>query len=347
MILCVAALSAFVLLSSCQKSRTEQLSGIDGRPAFLTLCVSGPGGNATKVASQTENNENTINSVQVFVFNASTGQIDNAVYKGGLSATGTFTLEPLKCTVGDKTVWAIVNAPADYVSAGAVKTLSDLVSIKMNLSDNGPSSLIMSGTSEVTLTPGSSSLEIGVARLCAAVVLKEVQNEMSVPSYASKVNLTGAYLMNAPAVQKIDGGLSSDAAESQWCAFFQKAGASEPASLLVESIGPVNIPVHGSHTQTHTFYTFSNIYDKVPFEGGSPYAKCSTYLIVECTVDGVACIYPIVMPQINANCKYNVTLRINHVGGDPSEPWKEIKSNSFTPTISVEPWMVVPVSETI
>ena len=346
LILPAAALLAISWLSSCQKTN-EHSAGRQDSPVELTVDLTGISTSSSKVAGQTEAVEATIRSVQVFVFNSSTGQIDNAVYKGGLSASGNYTMDPLKCTVGEKEIWAVVNAPANYVSSGAVRTAGDLKSIKVKLADNGSSALLMAGSATRTLAATTETVSISVARLCAAVVLKEVQNEFSIPAYADKFNIRGAYLMNAPAVQRLDGSIPADSEDSVWSAFYGKAVSPEAVDLLVESIGDENIPIHGSHSRTHSFYTFANCYDGAEGNDASPHVKCSTYLIVECAVDGVPCIYPIVLPELEANNKYNVSLKVNHAGGDPEYPWRKVDFSSFSSGITVEPWTDVQISETI
>ena len=337
-LICAASICAIV--SSCEKQQTI-LSGAD---VMLSVTVDDLDGMLpTKAADQTEAKESSIKNIQLFVFNKSTGQVDNAVCKDGLDAKGEYTLEPLQCTVGEKEIWVVVNGPENYVES--VGNLSDLKGKTVSLSDNGLASLIMSGSATRTLAAGNDALTIQVSRLCAAVVLTKVENMMLVPAYRDKLTITGAYLMNVPAVQKVDGSISSDSAGASWNAFYGKASLAEPSELLTETITPTSIPYQQSHSATHSFYSFANVYDKV--EGTDARGNSSTYLVVECTVDGVACVYPVLLPSLEANNKYNVSLTINHIGGDPDYPWRKVQFSSFTPTVKVQPWNTSEVSETI
>lgn len=335
---CAAAIC--MMMQACEKQRLEPKDG----KVMLSVNVEGadilP---ETKAASQTETKESTIKNVQIFVFDKSTGLLDNAAYKDGLSEKSEYVMEPLKCTTGDREIWVVVNAPENYVES--VGRVSDLKSKALALSDNGLSSLVMSGSSVKTLVSGEESVTVTVSRLCAAVVLTKVENRMIVPAYRDKLKITGAYLMNVPAVQTLDGSISSDSAQSTWEAFYAKASSGGASGLLTEKITPVSIAYQKSHTASHSFYSYANGYDKVV--GTDAKGKSSTYLVVECTVDGVACVYPVLLPALVANNKYKVSLTINHIGGDPDHPWRRVQFSSFTPTIKVQPWKASEISETI
>lgn len=339
-------LSIAVLISSviaCSCSRQYEYDAASGKVLLSVSIEDSAKKSGTKVAGQSENAESTIRSIQVFVFNKTTGQVDNAIYKDGLNSAGSYTLDPMQCTVGEREIWAIVNAPSDYT--GTITALEALKTTSVNLSDNGTTSLIMVGSSSKLLAAGTDAITLPVSRLCAAVVLTKVENQLLVPAYRDKLQITGAYLMNAPALQKLDGSVVSDSVESKWNAWYGKAGASEAVPLLTEQISPVTIPYNESHIATHSFYTFANVLDMV--EGTDAKGRSSTYLVVECTVNGVACVYPVLLPALSANNKYNVSLTVNHVGGDPDYPWKRVRFSAFTPSIAVEAWTDNAVTEKI
>lgn len=339
----ISAATLIICGIACSCNRQLDSNAETGR-AILSVSIEDPAAKpGTRVAGQNESAESTIRNIQVFVFSKATGLVDNAVYKDGLNASGSYTLDPMQCTVGEREIWAIVNAPADYT--GTITNLDALKGTSVSLSDNGTSSLIMTGSASKLLAAGTDAVTLPVSRLCAAVVLSKVENQLLVPAYRDKFRITGAYLMNAPALQKLDGSIASDALESKWNAWYGKAGSSEAASLLTEQITPVSVPYNESHLTTHSFYTFANVLDMV--EGTDAKEKSSTYLVVECTVDGVACVYPVLLPALAANNKYNVSLTVNHVGGDPDYPWKRIRFSAFTPSITVEAWTDNDVTEKI
>lgn len=344
-------MAAVLSLVACNKQNisgmTPEISGEGELIVNLGEFVS------TKVAGDQTSADKTIQNAQVFIFNTRTKQIDNVAYKEFSATTGECQMDPLKCTFGEKKIWAIVNAPKNYTTDASIKTVEDLEKITVSLGDNAANKLIMTGTATKTFAAATETVTVNVERLVAAVVLKSVRNEMAVPAYRNAVKITGAYLMNVPSVQRLDGAIlasSADSPTSKWSAFYGKATAAPVNALLTEAISETSIAYEAAHTALHTFYTFSSDYEKVEGKDDKT-SKSSVYLVVECKVDGVACVYPVLLPKLVRNNKYEVSLTINHVGGDPAKPWPKVKFASFTPTIKVVGWnnggAAVDVPETI
>lgn len=341
-------MAAVLSLASCNKDSVNR-NGNDGPAGEGQLIVSISDGMMTKVAGDQSTNDKTIKNVQVFIFNKRTNQIDNAVSENVTSTTGQYTLQQaITCTYGEKEIWAIVNAPKNYVAEKIIKTVDDLKKTTVALSDNKTDALVMAGSKSVSFTAPTLSETIDVRRLVAAVVLKSVRNDMSVPAYHEKLAITGAYLMNVPSIQSFEEVLgsgngilasSTESPTSNWSAFYAKATAENVKSLLTEGFTKTAIE-YGSgkeYTAPHTFYTFSNDLNKVEGKDNKT-DKSSVYLVVECEVDGVACVYPVLLPALENNNKYEVSLTIQHVGGDPAKPWEKIHFTTFTPTINVVGW---------
>ena len=342
------ALGLVPALLSCTKNLSpEQKTEIGGK-ALLSVTI---GDNiTTKVSGDQSMNDIVMHNAQVFVFNKRTGQIDNAVYKTYTGTSGSCELPALTCTFGSKEVWAIVNAPKDYVSEGVIKTLGDLKATTVQLSDNSESSLVMVGHCELEIKDPTEALTVQVNRLVAAVVLKSVKNEMVVPAYQNKLVITGAYLMNVPAVQRLDGSIqandNSNSPTSSWNAFYKKAVSPEPVALLADAIPETSIAYGNSYSDIHTFYSFSNSFVKTEAKSNLT-DKSSTYLVVECKVDGVPCVYPVVLPDLIPNNKYYVDLVVQHVGGDPAKPWEKVHFCTFSSKVEIVNWTNQSVPETI
>ena len=70
--------------------------------------------------------------------------------------------------------------------------------------------------------------------------------------------------------------------------------------------------------------------------------------VVEATVAGQPCVYPIRLGELKSNYKYKVSLTLKHIGGDPSNPWKKVEFTNLRASITVVDWTSgTPVSETI
>ena len=285
--------------------------------------------------------------MQIFIFNKSTEKIDAVYYEEGLSVTsGSYMVPAINCTVGERVVWAVVNGPENYTTSSSITSLSSLKSATIRLENEALDFLTMSGFVEKSLSAGNDAVSVNVSRLVSAVVLASVENKMSVPSYRDKVYITGAYLLNVPGIQKLDGSILASGGESpvsDWYAWNAKQTSGTSASLLTESISETNIPYNAEHKVSHTFYTFSN--DINALADGS--SKSSTVLVVECRINGTDCVYPVYLPPLAANHKYSVSLKLEHIGGDPTQPWKKIEFSNFTPSIQVNPWTDEAVSDTI
>ena len=316
--------------------------------------------------------ESSIKSVQIFVFRkggVQDGKVDNAVYVNlDNSASGTYHMAPIKCTVGAREAWAIVNAPVDYTRD--VTTLDELKAKTVTLSQNADSDgqkLVMvgnvmtdAGGQVITnFTSGELVVKMKVSRLVAGVRLAKVVNKMQVPSLQGSLSITGAYLMNVPGKQRLDGTLlaskADDISDDEWYAKNKKASGGDPLALLVQSAGtPVAVPFGDTGiAPEYLFYSMPTdiggpVDDKtMRVESYGDKFRTSTYLVVEAKIGDMACVYPILLPAMEANKKYSVSLTINHIGGDPAKPWEKIKFADIDAVVDVGAWTDVPYSEVI
>lgn len=344
----LAAVAATLLLASCQEKVIAPYEG----PVVMTVSLSCPTHTAdikTKVAGEQSTNDVTIKNMQVFVFDQATGQIDLCSRKVFSPArTQTATSDAMTCTNGTKEIWALVNWPVDLTTADAnVLSIADLKSRTAALSDNAADALIMSGyVANQAFDAPVKAVTVPVSRLCAAVVLKSVVNQMMVPAYQNKVSITGAFLMNVPAVQNVEGSIAASSAASpttSWMAFYSRP----TSALLNESFAAAPIAYGASHSTLHTFYTFANNYDSALGNSGKT-EKSSTYLKVEMQINGQTKYYPVLLPALERNKKYEVTLTINHISNitDPTSP-DLVSSAVLTPTVDVIGWSTIQVAETI
>ena len=345
--LIATTVAASLLLASCAKEQNSYEGPVDFKVSVTTPIQSSM--IETKAAGDQSTNDVTIKNMQVFVFDKATGQIDNCAYEvfSSPKTTSATLTNSISCTPGTKIIWALANWPEDLTTAGAnVVTVADLKSRTAALSGNAVDALLMTGYKDnVTFNSPSLSETVSVSRLCAAVVVKSVINKMLVSAYQNNVAITGAFLMNVPAIQNVEGSIvasSGSSPVSNWMAMY----ARPTSELLNESFAAVNIPYNTpAHTTLHTFYTFANDYDAVLGDGS---AKSSTYLKVELNVNGTTYYYPVLMPALERNKKYEVTLTVNHISGitDPTD-WKLASANVLTPTISVSGWTTLGIDETI
>lgn len=341
--------------ASCER----ETSNFSSECVKLSLSFSDGASCATAVtkaagdASSRVSAEKNINNVQIFVFNRD-GSIDNCKRYTGGGSTDSWTMpEPMECTTGTKDVWAVVNAKTDYTSGGAVMDKASLLRQTVLLEDididGNVSNLIMvgnSGEKEFSATGGTPlSFTIDVHRLVCAVTLEKVQNLIQNANYSDKVLVCGAFLMQAPGIQRIDGGIAASNTSYDYTCWYARHSKETGCNILTDSFAetPVAYGEGNAYTSRHTFYCFANDYgfgyggdssDAVLNDGTDK--KSSTYLVVEAKINGSLYYYPVVLPKLEPNVKYGVSLTIEHLGS--RNPWEKVTFTDFKPAIRIEDW---------
>ncbi len=316
---------------------------------LLSVTIDEGGGmSGTKVPGDRNSDEQTVNDIQLFVFDNGTGRVDAVYHQAGLiSGTTSFSSPAISCTAGDRTVFAIVNSPEDLTTGTQVRTLSDLRNKTFSIDSQAGNFFTMTGSASVTLSPGTATVHITVSRLVSSVVLSRVENRLVAPYSGCSLNLTGAFLLNVPGVQNLDGSISASSPASpasSWRGWYSRQTTGSVSALLSENISAVAVPFGESHREPHTFYSFANDVCVSSADGKS---KSNTILVVECSIDGVPCVYPIYLPELVANHRYLVGLTIEHLGTDPSEPWRRINISQASVNIVINEWEDVNYSDTI
>lgn len=341
----LAAVLVMCFAVSCNKNNDLPSGSDESEPCELAVTFGGvfDAEITTRVASSDAAKDNTIESVQIFVFNINTGRLDASLHKKGINLQENWTgTETVKCTTGPRTVYALVNCPADYVEGPlAISSITELEALTTSLGDNSPSSMVMVGKVEnQTLTTAANSVTLDVNRCCAKVVLESIRNDMYAPVYRDKVVITGAYLMNVPGKCSLFGTTASrtNLPDSDWYAKNAKETSSTVLGLVAETFpsGGVSLSYSSSPTTFgNALYSYSN---DLTSAAGDTWKKSSTYLIVEATIAGENYVYPVQLPALQANYCYKVALTLHRVGGDPDEPFKEVQFADATPTIKVVKW---------
>lgn len=338
-------------LAACTKNIP---SGEGAGECLLTARFDAP---ATRVGSQTLTNEKAIQNVQIFVFRAGSGG-DAGVLEIAASAgfdqaldvtTGTYKGITVKCSTGQREIWAVVNDSRDRTSgAGAVQTKVDFLALTHELEDSSPTRLLMIGRSNpdssnpaVTLTEGAVEVTIPVHRLAASVILESVRNDFSSPAYqkAETFRLEAAYLINVPG--RINFGESSEpsALDPQyWYARLAAETANPRAAILYDDLGGELLNYGAVHSVKHTFYSYPNNCD--PSEDAS-FSPRATVLVLEASIrypDGwIKYYYPVSLGGgLQSNKQYHVNLTVHRPGSlDPNKP---VTFNDLTPVVVVSDW---------
>ena len=272
----MVAVLAGILAASCEK--TDWPVRPEDRPgAKATLRVSTD--LQTKATGVVDATEKTINSLQVFVFNAN-GDVD--AYK-----SGTGTALTLECTPGTKRVYAVANAP----SLSTLMTETSLKHAASQMSHNAINNLEMVGSkSGVSLVAGSNNVALVLNRITSRVVVKKISNQMFSPQYqAQTFQVKAIYLTN------VASSTSYDLTASPTTYYNQKQYLASPVdSLVYESIPSTTIAYGSSLATEHYLYAYPNPSTALT-EGGTWSPRC-TRLVIKAAVGSKECYYPINLP---------------------------------------------------
>ena len=318
----ILLLAATVLGTAACKKNLDNPSvpsaAVPGGEETVTLSVSLPLGAPSKASgSATEANETALKSVQVFVFNSS-GNLEASQSASSSSVN-------LTCTKGAKTIAAVVNG----ASLGSIKTLAELSGTVSDFSENSAAGLVMYGKISKTIETDT-SVTLEVARLAAKITIGKITNGIALSQYqSSPIAVNAIYLINVAGDAKFSG----DYTPALWLNGQKNSAAAD--NLYYEKPSSLTIAHNASDASGHYFYCYPN-----PTSDDSTASEWSarhTRLVVEATVGGQICYYPLTLPVIEANTVYSIgELKITMIGTDSPDVIDAKGSASFT--ITVAPW---------
>ncbi len=345
----IAVLAVSVLLAgACDKTEPAGgQTGVNGPQTVLSVNFHTP---VTKVAAQSESNEKMIRNVQIFVFRAGSGgdagNLEIAASAGFdqelEASTGSFSGITLKCSTGDREIWAVINDAKDHTSGpDAVATKDDFLALTHDLKDARKDKLLMTGTSgPLTLHEGKENVDITVRRAAASVILESVTQDFSSPAYQKNgvFRVEDCYLLNVPGWVNFAGTIEpSTLPTDAWYARME-AQTNLSEGVIYDSVTPKLLNYGDVDTTPHAFYTYPN--DCAPSEDASWCAR-STLLVLEASVhnghDWQKYYYPVALAGgLEANKQYRVNLILHRPGTlDVNRP---VKIEDVTTVVRVSDW---------
>ena len=350
LILALGLACSALLAGACSKAVSgPDVPSLPGQgEVSLTVRLGAP---STKVAAQTEANEKMIRNVQVFVFRAGSGSdagnLEVAASSGFDAeldvSTGQYSGLTLKCTTGEREIWAVVNDSRDRTAgADAVATKADLLAQTHSLADARKEKLLMAGTSGVlSLREGKEEIRLEVKRLAASVVLESVRNDFLAPAYRKPgvFRVEDCYLLNVPGVTNFGGTTEPSALPAEsWLARRAAEKAVCAEGVIYDKVTPKVVEYGASDTTPHSFYAYPN--NCAPNEDAT-WMPRATLLVLEASLntggEWVKYYYPVVLGGgLQSNRQYRVSLTIHRPGSlDPNVP---VRFDDVTPVIEVQDW---------
>ena len=307
---CIAAAAlAALALGSCRRA------DIDGKPVEVNVTILGTA--PTRATSVTYENESKVNNLQVYVFND--GKLED--YRDA----GAAMTAQLTATSGQRTVWALVNAP----TIQDVTTESGLKAKVSQLSDNQTDGFVMSGFVTQELKDGG-TVPVTVKRIVSRVSVKKISTDFQYALAEETLTVDGIYLINVAA----DNDYAADGTPSQWA---NKLGHKDNAydKYLYDKLSSTTVTNKKAYEKEHVFYPYPN-----PTQDDTHDATWSprhTMLVVEVTFQGKKGYYPVVLPVLKRNKTYVIDeMVIRHRPGD--EPYKPLETGDATVQITVNDW---------
>lgn len=309
-----AAVCVLSVFTSCQK---EVLSGQTSEERVtLTIDVTNPD---TKVLSVED--EATVKNYQVFLFKDS-GIIEDYVSQSSSKIK-------LDCTVGDKSIIVLVNGPA----MGDIMDIDSFYARTSLLSDNTPDAFVMEGRQDVRiLNTEGAYISIVVTRKVARVQLSSLSVEIDMPQYKNlPFKVQSVYLINVPAEMPYFETVES----TLW---YNKSGyvQEDYNDLTYDDMGDFEITAETPYEAGNVFYCYPNNVGKDSFD--EEWCPRSTRLVVEATLGDEKYYYPVKLPKLEQNMRYEVNLVVTRPGC--ATPDSDIKKFAADFNITVNNWAI-------
>lgn len=303
----------------------------DNKDAMLEIrMVSG----TTKVSGEGGDEEAALSDCQVLVYDMTTRKLE--AYEKPSSSSSDVTL---RCRTGLKEIIVLANAP----DASGFVSYDDFLQKRSFLTDNNVGRLVMSGNASLDLKLSGGSVTVDLRRIAAKVILDKITVGFAQETYDDMdFILKKVYLTNVAGDMTYMAGTPDPL---QWYNKIVNTGSKDVEALISDSLGDINLKDGADYTDKHHFYCYPNPYETDSFSSAE-WSPRPTRLVVEAELGGVLYYYPVVLPKMERNTRYHVSLNIIRPG--VSSPEQNMKKQDAEFTINVVGWQESDdVSETI
>lgn len=286
-------------------------------------------------------NDGRIETLEVFVFNNSTGELNGALDNYlKYSAGDVVSNIEIKAPQGDKLVYVVANSHlSNWVG---VVNLNSFLNQISNLKSEKPGSYTMAGYGNVTLGE-STNINISITRLISKVILEEVKTAFAGTPYAGmKLSNVKAYITNVYGNKHFNGTDVDTPVLLNYKKFIEADTLScAIVGMLCEII---NEPIGdaGFHTPLY-FYAYENMITTETL------SDRFTKLVIQADIDGKRCYYPIPVNRVNygytsssdhsgvrRNTIYRLKVTIKRIGSD--NPDDTIVMGALNISVSIVDW---------
>ena len=345
----VASLALMAAIASCDKSPVgsepgnEVLVPAETRTGTMFIEV----GTSTKalLSAVPDESDQPVYSLQVFIFNASTGklEIDKYVQSNSMQITS---------LVGAKHVWAVTN----HAKINGVPTETDFRALTTRLEDNyysGSTYLIMVGEKDVTVVEDGNSVSIDVTRLHSRIELKKVTVDFH-NNYLEgcTFRITEMYLKNVAGDAMLT---TTDYAPTVWYNKLTDQNNAAVNPLISDHSLDIALPTDGSAASEYVqslvnrvWYTYPNptVPDAAPVNSWTSSTDARhTRLVIHGEVSGapvggtVQSYYVFTLPVLQKNASYVISeVKITMLGKNNDNDDERTETGIASISLNVLDW---------
>ena len=275
----------------------------------------------TKVTGQGSEEEKSIAGYQILVYDMKSRTLE-------AYATPTAGSEEvsMQCRTGKKEVIVLANAP-DVTN---ILSYDDFVEVRSYLSDNNVGGLVMEGHASPELTIAGETVSVDLKRMVSKIILDEISVDFENDAYDSKdFILKEVYLTNVAGDLTY---MAENADPVKWYNKSVRISNDDVDAMIFDTMKDFNMKGNAEYTDSHHFYCYPNPYVEDSFMSDD-WTPRPTRLVVEAMLDGELFYYPVVMPKLERNTKYHVSLNIVRPGATSPEQDMDKYAASFKITV--------------
>ena len=278
-----------------------------------------------------QEDDNTINTLEIFIFRVNQGQADDGVLDGYRKFTaqelGDLTSLEVQTTTGKKVIYAVANA--HRANWQGINTRALFEQQTALLANDNLKNFIMVGGKEAELGLAS-TVAFTIQRIVARVQIVSLKTAFAGGPYDG-MTLKGvkAYLTNVQGEKYIYNGEGNNLTVLNSKQYIETdAAGCTMSGMLYDNLG-IDLSDSGYKT-AHSFYCFPNNIDQ---EGDD---KKFTRVVIEGELNGVTYYYPVAVPQLERNNCYSLDITIKRPGS--LDPDSDVEKGTLLATVSVLDW---------
>ena len=325
------AMFAAVMLCSCSKENpVEAVEPLQESVVYINLknnLIS----KATGADHGVQEDDNTINTLEIFIFRVNEGMADNGVLDGYRKFTaqelGDLTSLEVQTTTGKKMIYAVANAHrANWQGVNTRELFEQQTAL---LANDNLKDFIMVGGKEAELGLAS-TVAFTIQRIVARVQVVSLKTAFAGGPYEG-MTLKGvkAYITNVQGEKYIFNGEGNNLTVLNSKKYVESDAAGFAMSgMLYDNIG-IDLSDSG-YTTAHSFYCFPN---NIAQEGDG---KKFTRVVIEGQLNGITYYYPVAVPELERNNCYSLDITIKRPGS--LDPDSDVEKGTLLATVSVLDW---------